>query len=245
MRAWSVAALLLAVAPAASAGTVRVYAASSLTDAFREMATTFERLHTGATVQMDFAGSQVLTTQVEQGAAADVFASADVAHAQALKRRGLLRGYTRFARNTIVLVVPARGGKVESLADVARAGLRVVVARQSVPVGRYTAELLAKVEGGFADRVRANVVSEETNVRAVLAKVALGEADAGFVYATDAATATGQVRTIPIPGHDAVMVEYSIGVLSAAQDPAAARAFVDLVLGEEGQRILRRYGFGR
>jgi molybdate transport system substrate-binding protein len=245
MRACLAAALLLGATSVASAETVRVYAASSLTDAFREMAAAFEEDHTGDAVALSLAGSQVLETQIEQGAPADVFASADLGHAQALERLGLLLDHAVFARNGIVLVVPARGGKVARLTDVAAAGVRVVVAGPTVPAGRYTFEVLGRVGRDFEARVRANVVSEETNVRAVLAKVALGEADAGFVYATDAATARGKAKAIPLPGGEAVVAEYAIGVLREAQAPAGARRFVALVLSEKGRRILRRHGFGR
>jgi molybdate transport system substrate-binding protein len=231
----------------ASAETVRVFAASSLTEAFGEIAAVFEAGNPGTRVELSFAGSQVLRTQIEQGAPADVFASADREHADALAREGIL-GRTRvFARNALVVVAPAEGARVSSLADLARPGMRVVLAGPAVPAGRYAAEALRRLDAqaglgaGFGARVRANVVSEETNVRAALSKVVLGEADAGFVYATDAASAAGKVRVLALPVD--VVAEYAIGVLSGTSLPSPAAAFVDLVLGERGQAILRRHGF--
>jgi len=236
----------LAARPA-SAGTVRVLAASSLTEAFGEIASGFEADHPGTKVEVSFAGSQVLRTQIEQGARADVFASADREDAAALARKGLLGPTRVFARNALVVVVPAGAARVASLAGLARPGTLVVVAGPAVPAGRYAACALRRLDGegafgpGFGARVRANVVSEETNVRAVLSKVALGEADAGFVYRTDAATAGGKVRVLELPV--SVVAEYPIGVLRDASDPGAAEAFVERVLGERGQAILRRHGF--
>jgi molybdate transport system substrate-binding protein len=235
----------LAVAPA-SAETVRVLAASSLTEAFGEIAADFEAAHPGTKVELGFAGSQVLRTQVEQGAPADVFASADLEQAEALVRAGLLGPTRVFARNALVVVVPASAAKVASLAGLGRPGIRVVLAGPAVPAGRYAAEALRRLDqsgslgDGFATRVRANVVSEETNVRAVLSKVVLGEADAGLVYVTDAAGAGDKVRVLELPV--SVVAEYPIGILRGARALAAA-AFVDLVLGERGQAILRRHGF--
>jgi len=236
----------LAARPA-SAETVRVFAASSLTEAFREIAAAHEAARPGMKVELSFAGTQVLRTQIEQGAPADVFASADLAHSEALARAGLLATPRTFARNALAVVVPAGPARVASLADLARPGVRVVVAGPAVPAGRYTVEALRRLAApgslgpGFDARVRANVVSEETNVRAVLSKVVLGEADAGFVYQTDAASAGARVRVLEVPS--SVVAEYSIGVVSGAADAAAAEAFVGLVLGERGQAILRRHGF--
>ena len=247
--AWVPAAVALAgpAAATSSADTVRVLAASSLTEAFGEIAAGFEAENPGTTVEVSFAGSQVLRTQIEQGAPADVFACADREHAEALVRAGLLGPTRVFARNALVVIVPAEAAKVTSLADLARPGMRVVVAGPAVPAGRYAGEALLRLDAagrfgaGFSARVRSNVVSEETNVRAVLSKVVLGEADAGLVYATDAAAAGGRARVIDLPV--GVVAEYPIGVVAGTRVPVAAAAFVDRVLGERGQAILRRHGF--
>ncbi len=243
--------VLACTAGAAEAATVRVSAASSLSEAFRDIAHAFETAHPGDTVELNFAGSQILRAQIEQGAPVDVFASADLVHAEALKAAGLIARFETFARNRVVVVVPAQGAKVARLQDLARLGVRVVVAGAAVPVGRYTAQVLAKLAAArvygddFQARVEANVASQETNVRAVLSKVALGEADAGFVYATDAAAADGTVREIHVPDAQNVVAEYPIGVVAKSASPEAARAFVAMVRGEQGQAILRRYGFSR
>jgi molybdate transport system substrate-binding protein len=238
----------LCVVRAAPAEPLRVFAAASLTEAFQEMKALYGRKHPTASVALYFAGSQVLRTQIEQGATADVFASADLAHADALRTAKLLDAYQIFARNRIVVVVPQGKGKVSRLEDLATPGIKLVVAGDAVPVGHYTKEVLAKLDvarlygDGFQQRVQANVVSQETNVRAVLSKVALDEADAGFVYATDAAT-SDKIRTIDIPEPYNVVAEYPIGVLTRSAAPERARAFVALVRSEEGRAILRKQGF--
>ncbi len=241
---------LTLVPNAASAETARVFAAASLTAAFEDLSASYERGHPGSRIEVSFAGSQVLRTQIEQGAPADVFASADLAHAEALRKAGLLGPCRVFARNRLVVVAPSGAGNVSHLRDLARPGTRIVVAGSSVPAGRYTAQVLGKMEAtglygdDFRARVRANVVSEETNVRAVLSKVALGEADAGFVYQTDAA-GSREVRMIEVPERDNVVAEYAIGVVAGAASGDLARSFVDFVVGPEGQGVLGRYGFGR
>jgi molybdate transport system substrate-binding protein len=246
-----VAVLVATIVTAASAEALRVSAAASLTEAFQEIARVFENVHPGDAVELNFAGSQVLRTQIEQGAPVDVFASADLVHADALKRAGLLGSYTVFGRNRVVVAVPAHDARVGRLQDLARPGMKVVVAGTTVPVGRYTTQVLGKLSaaGLFGDdfqaRVQANVASQETNVRAVVSKVALGEADAGFVYATDAASASNKIRAIDIPGRYNLVAEYPIGIVSKSAAGERAQAFVALVLGEEGQAILRRYGFAR
>jgi molybdate transport system substrate-binding protein len=227
---------------------LKVFAASSLTEAVQEIARDFEKANPGATVALNFAGSQVLRTQIEQGALADVFAPADLVHAETLKRSRLLAGYEVFARNALVVVVPGSAARVHGLQDVARPGMKVVVAGPSVPVGRYTTEVLAKLAASglygddFQARVQANVVSQETNVRAVLAKVSLGEADAGFVYSTDAKTAGAKVGVLAIADRYNVVAEYPIGIPVRSTHPRAA-AFIARVLGSDGQAVLRKYGF--
>jgi len=244
------AALLLASSATAEDVSLRVLAASSLTDAFADVARGFEQSNPGVRVELGFAGSQVLRTQLEQGADADVFASADPAHAAALESQGLLDPPRPLTRNRLVVVTPSQGSPVKELPDLAKPFTAIVLAHPAVPAGRYALELLARLgaDGRFgrdyATRVRVNVVSEEPNVRAVLAKVALGEADAGIVYATDAESSPGRVRTIEIPPELNVVAEYSIGVLRRSAHRALAQAFVDWTLGPDGQAALRHHGFG-
>jgi molybdate transport system substrate-binding protein len=245
MRRLLIAVLLAALPAVARADSVRVSAAASLTDAFGEIARLYEQAHPGDTVELNFAGSQVLRTQIEQGAPVDVFASADRVQADALKAAGLLGAVQVFAHNRIVVVVPADDSRVKTLTDLTRPGLRIVVAGPTVPVGRYTAEVLARLGDDFRTRVVAGIVSQETSVRAVLAKVALGEADAGFVYATDALTAPAKVRVIDVPDAVNVVAEYPIGILARSTVPRQAEAFVAFVRSAEGQAVLQKHGFTR
>jgi molybdate transport system substrate-binding protein len=244
-------ALAAACTTAAGADTVRVSAAASLTEAFGEIARAYEAAHPGAAVELNFAGSQVLRAQVEQGAPVDVFASADLAHAEALARAGLLAPPRVFARNRLVVAVPAARARVARLQDLAEPGTRIVLSAPTVPAGAYTAQALGRLAatglfgGDFEARVQANVVSREANVRVALARVALGEADAAFVYATDAAALGGKVRALEIPARANVVAEYPIGVVAASARRAKAEAFVDFVLAAPGQAILRAHGFGR
>ena len=231
-------------APAASAepAVVRVFAAASLGDVFRDLSRDFE-----ARVELNLAGTQVLRLQIEQGAAADVYAFADIADAEALAAKGLVQPPRVFARNVLCVVTPAAAARVSSLADLARPGVKIVMGAETVPAGRYAGQALEKMEKdgrfgqAFEAGVLANVVSKEANVRLVLAKVALGEADAGFVYMTDAA-GSAQVKTIEIPDALNVVGRYGIGVVSKAPSQAAT-AFVAAVLGAPGQAALRARGF--
>jgi len=242
-------ALAVGQAPAAAAGEpLRVFAASSLTEAFRDIAAEFGKAEAGAPVELSFGGSQILRTQIEQGAPADVFAAADRVQTDALTEAGLLARAQVFARNALVVVVPASDARVHGLQDLARPKMKLIVAGPTVPVGRYTAQVLAKLAASgfygddFEARVQANVVSQETNVRAVVAKVALGEADAGFVYRTDVLSGADTVRALPIAERYNVTAEYPIAVAAKSRHPRAA-AFVEWVLGPHGRAVLERYGF--
>ena len=244
------------VTPAARAGearaTLRVFAAASLAGAFGELASEFERMHPGVAVQLNLAGSQQLATQLEQGATADVFASADRRWMEHVRVRLLVAGEPRrFARNRLVVIVPdANPGRISRLQDLARPGVKVVLGARGVPVGRYGREMLqnlTRIPGfdvDFARRVMANVVSEEENVRAVAGKVQLGEADAGIVYHSDVTPALARsVRTLEVPPRANVIASYPIAVLRGAPRAQAARDFVTLVLSPAGQRVLARHGF--
>ena len=227
---------------------VTVFAAASLTDAFNDIGQAFEA-RTGAKVNFQFAGSQTLRTQLENGARADVFASADSNQFDPLVKAGLLEAGAVFARNRLVVIVPKRGaGNVKTLSDLSKPGVRVVIAQTSVPVGRYARQVLenlARTYGrDYPARVLKNVVSEETNVRQVALKVQLGEADAGIVYTTDVTPSLApSVIQIAIPTSANAMAAYPIGVLSSATNPSGARAFVNFVRSSDGQRILSRWGF--
>jgi molybdate transport system substrate-binding protein len=233
---------------AADAGSgLSVFAAASLREPFIEAAARFERAHPGVHVSFAFAGSQQLRLQIEQGAAADVFASADLRHAEALHAAGLLLPPRIFARNVLALAVP-RGNpaSVHSLRDLPTAK-RIVVAGPEVPAGRYTAQLFAaagrEMGAPFEAAVRARIVSRELDVRQVLAKVALGEADVGVVYRTDTLGMPREVERIDIPEALNQTADYPIAATAGARNRALAAAFVDFIFSTEGQAVLASHGF--
>ena len=236
---------------AAPAHTLRVFAAASLTEAFQDIAGTFERDHPGVRVQLQFAGSQLLARQLDQGARGDVFASADPAWLAGLDRDGRLDGpWEVFARNPLVVIAPAHDpGRLGRIRNLSRPRLKLVLAAPSVPAGRYARALLralGRLPGfgkGFADSALANVVSDEDDVRAVLQKVRLGEADAGIVYASDVAgSAASELRVWSVPEGARVTADDAIGVLRGPE-VELARAFVAAVRSPAGQRALGARGF--
>jgi molybdate transport system substrate-binding protein len=228
--------------------------ASSLTDAFTEMGDDFPRQAgmVGVRLTFSFGASPQLRTQLEQGAPADLFASADTVQMDLAVKAGAIEGTPQlFVRNRLVVVVPRenRAG-VATLADLAKPGLKLVTTPRDVPVGSYTRQALEKMAadgqfgGGFDLRVLANVVSEEANVRQVVTKVQLGEADAGVVYASDVTPRVApDVRTIDIPDRFNTVAEYPIGVAKHAKAPATARRFVEYLRGPVGQAILKKHNF--
>ncbi len=238
--------LLAGCARQSSAPTLQVFAASSFTDAFQALETAFEIDHPGADVVLSFAGSQVLRLQIELGAGADVFASANAHHMQTLIDQGRVHDSRIFARNALTLITPLDNpADIQQFKDLPRAR-RLLVGTEAVPVGSYTAEVLrrsAAVLGhAFAAEVRARVVSRESNVRLIRAKVALGEADAAIVYRTDAA-ATDRVREVPIPPALNVAADCLIGRVEGGALPALADRWTGFVGGNAGQRILAQHGF--
>ena len=236
-------------AASAESGEITVFAASSLSESFQELARSFERNNPRTHVNLNFASSAALAVQVNEGAAADVFAAADQQTMATVSSRGNVEGAKDFALNTPVIVVPRDGRAVQSLQDFAKPGVRIVLAAGEVPIGRYSREILAKASspvglgGDFASSALANVKSNEPNVRAVLTRVQLGEVDAGIVYLTDISSAGKDVRAIGIPDQFNVVARYPIAVVSASRRPNTARAFQSYVLSAEGQAILARYGF--
>ena len=233
----ALAAVLAAVVVAgasAQTGTTHatVYAASSLTDAFPKIA---------PQAHFSFAGSNTLAAQIRQGAPADVFAAANLKIPRELYGDGFCSKPVVFTRNALVLIVPrSNPAHIRTVFDLRRKGIKLVIADKGVPVGDYTLQVLQKLK---LTGVLKHVVSRETDVREVLAKVALDEADAGFVYATDAKTASSKVRAITIPQRGRPNVEYGICVVLASRNKPAAQALVKRVLGPIGQKVLRRYGF--
>jgi molybdate transport system substrate-binding protein len=230
-----------------AAAQLTVFAASSLRDAFEELGRRFEREHAGTSISFNFAGSQELWTQIEHGARADVLASADPKTARALADAGFAEEARVFARNEPVIVVPAGNPtRIGRLEDLPRAR-RLVIGAPEVPIGAYTVRILEAASrrygADFRAAVEGRVASRELNVRQVLAKVVLAEADAGIVYRTDARAAHDAIETIAIPPDLNVVAEYPIALLRAAPQPVLARAFVELVFSAAGRAVLAQHGF--
>jgi molybdate transport system substrate-binding protein len=224
-----------------------VFAAASLRDVFGTLGTTFEATRAGTTVRFNFAGSQELRTQLEHGAEADVFASADQRQMQSLQEAQRVEPFRIFARNEPVLAVSqASASHIRTFSDLPRA-TRIVLGAPEVPIGRYSQQILQratqKLGAEFRSEVEARVVSHELNVRQVLAKINLGEADAGIVYRSDLPRARAGVAMLTIPSEFNVVAEYPIARVEGAPQPELARAFIELVLSPEGQNQLKAAGF--
>lgn len=235
--------------PAPESRTVSVFAAASLTDAFTEIGKNFEAVNPGVTVAFNFAGSQALRTQIEQGATPDVFASANKTEMDNLIAGSFVAQDTPqvFLNNKLVVILPANNpAGVSKLEDLARSGVKLVLAAEEVPVGKYARQALDQMNGPFGsdfkDKVLANVVSNEDNVKQVVAKVQLGEADAGIVYTSDAVAAP-DLKTIEIPTELNVIAKYPIAPLVNSKHTDLAKTFIDYVLSPEGQAILQKWGF--
>jgi molybdate transport system substrate-binding protein len=234
------------------AGELVVFAASSLTDAFTEMKSTFESEHPNVTITYNFAGTPTLRTQLEQGALADIFASANQQQMEQAIQSGVIEGSpVIFASNKLVVITPSEEESVQELSDLANDGVRLLLALEDVPVGMYARDSIDKMArsgqlgANFTEEVLSNVVSEEPNVRQVVAKVMLGEANAGIVYVTDiTGDAVGKVRTIQIPDQYNVLAVYPTAQVKNAKNSAAAQAFIEFVRSPQGRAILAQYGFG-
>ncbi len=245
-----VAALVGGVVPqgrAADSKELVVFAAASLREVFQKLADGFEKSHPGVKVRLNFAGSQELRVQIEHGAKADVFASADAKHMHKLRAQKLAMEPMPFARNEPVVIVPAANpAKLARFVDLPKAE-RIVVGVPEVPIGAYAETILRNSESHYGANFRKGVLdhirSRELNVRQVLTKVSLGEADAGIVYKTDALSAKEKVTAIAIPEMVNVIAEYPIALLAAAPQPDLAREWLGLVLGPSGQETLSSAGF--
>jgi molybdate transport system substrate-binding protein len=227
--------------PAPSARSIVVFAAASLKPTFTQVSEQFKTDNPGSGVDFDFAGSSELATQLTQGATADVFASADTLQMDKVAKAGLLSGTPiNFASNTLVIVTaPGNPKKVTSFADLTKPRLNVVMCQQPVPCGSAT----QRIEDTTG--VHLNPVSEEPNVTDVLNKVTTGQADAGLVYVTDALNAGDKVTTVKFPESGGAVNVYPIAVLKNAPQHGLAQKFVDLVTGEQGQKILDQAGFAK
>ncbi len=223
----------------ALSGSATVFAASSLTDAFKKVADEIRRAHPATGLIFNFAGSSTLATQIANGAPADVFAAADEPSMQKLVDASLADGAPRFfARNRLQIAVAAGNPKrITSLSDLSRSDLIVVLAGPGVPAGRYALESLAKAG------VSVRPASHEVDVRSVLSKVAIGEADAGIVYLTDVLSAGSRVSGVAIDEAHQVVARYPIALVKDAKNARLARAFIDFLRSEEGRRVLAGSGF--
>jgi len=246
-------------APAASASAqapvagqkLTVFAAASLTDAFNEISEKFKQQNPGVTFEFNYSGSPQLRTQLEQGATADVFASANTTEMNNAIKSGLVVSGTQktFVRNRLAVIVPKDNpGGINELKDLAKPGLKIVLAAPAVPVGGYALNALDKMNADFgatfSQTVLSNVVSQEDNVKQVVAKIQLGEGDAGIVYSSDVTSdAAAKVTKIDIPDKYNVLATYPIAVLQSSPQAELAAKFVDYVLSAEGQAILQKWGF--
>jgi molybdate transport system substrate-binding protein len=217
-----------------SSGRLTVFAAASLTDVFPKI---------DARPRYGFAGSDVLAFQIQQGAPADVFAAASPKYPELLYKQGLVQKPIQFATNTLVLVVPkSNPAQIHTVDDLTKPGVKIVIGDPSVPVGSYTRTVLGNL--GISAAVLKNVVSQETDVRSVLGKVALGEADAGFVYVTDARTVQGKVKVIALRESAQPHVVYEVAVVKSSPHLQAAYRYVTRLIRPAAQRELEQAGFG-
>ena len=219
-----------------SSDEIKVFAAASLTAAFTELGQQYTSANGGTKVTFNFAGSQALATQIQQSAPADLFASADIPNMDKVK--DLVGTPQNFASNLLAIVVEKGNPKgVMGLDDLANPDLKVVLAAPDVPAGKYAAQILGKAN------VTVKPVSEEDNVKAVVTKVSLGEADAGIVYVTDVTAGGDKVEGVEIPETQNVLATYPIATVKASKNADMAQAFMELVLSAEGQQVLKQYGF--
>jgi molybdate transport system substrate-binding protein len=258
MNRYVFAALIAALVFSMSAGFAQspdeltVFTAASLTGAFGEIGEMYEN-ETGIHVAFNFDGSQALRTQLENGAYADLFASANMKQMNALRESGLVNNSSVaiFTRNKLSLIVPKDNpANIRNLTDLARPGVKIVMGTKDVPVGDYALQIIAKLGNDSAygpdyeTEVMANVISQETSVSYVVTKVALGEADAGFAYVSDVTQdMISKIDKIVIPDEYNIIAEYPLGMLMESKYPAESQRFMDLVMSDEGRAVLEKYGF--
>jgi molybdate transport system substrate-binding protein len=232
----AVGAILVLALPAGSTPATRitVYAAASLTQVFPRI---------DKSPRYSFAGSDTLATQIAQGAPADVFASASPKQTELLYHNGVLRRPVVFATNKLIVIVPSsNSAHIASVYDLRRSGVKVIIGTPTVPVGAYTRQVLDSL--GIMQAVMSNVVDQEPDVKGIVAKIALGEGDAGFVYKTDAKPAGTKVKSLLIPAWAQPPIRYEIGIVRKSSHLAAGRAFIKGVTSLRGRRLLVTAGFG-
>ncbi len=229
-----------------------IFCAAGLTGAFNEIGQLYENA-SGIGVEFNFDGVPSLRAQIENGAYADVLVSADLRHMNALKAEGLINNSTVkiFAKNKVAVVIPNDNpANIVNLTDLARPGIMILMGTKELPVGNYARQVLDKLANDseygpeYEEKVMANIISEETTVNRIVSKVALGEVDAGFAFISDVdPSMAGKVTKILIPDRYNVVGDFSAGVLSQSNYPQDAKAFIDVIMSDEGQAILDKYGF--
>ncbi len=240
---------VVSAAPPAAEAALTIYAAASLTASFRELAAAYQ-VATGTAITLSFDSSATLEAQIEQGAPADILASADTVNTRKLVTANLAVGTpVTFAANELTIIVPATGtSAVAAPADLAKTGVKIIAAGESVPITTYANQLIANLarEPGFpadfATAVAANIASREDNVKAVVSKIELGEGDAGIVYATDAKGST-RVKSVAVPADANVPATYAAVAVKGSKNAAAAQAFLAWLRGTDAQAILAAHGF--
>jgi molybdate transport system substrate-binding protein len=227
--------------PDSVTGTINVFAAASLTAAFKDEGSAFQVKHPNAAVTFNFAGSASLVTSINNGAPADVFASADTPNMDKVMKAGNVTGEAaNFATNKLQIVIPAGNPKgIKGLADLANPSTVVILCAPTVPCGNYANQALTKAG------VKVTAKSQEQDVNAVVSKVSLGEADAGIVYLTDVKAAGAKVQGVDIPDEQNVVAVYPIATVKGGSNPTGGYAFIDFVLSSPGQAILANYGFSK
>jgi molybdate transport system substrate-binding protein len=237
--------------PTPASTTLKVFAAASLKSSFTEIQTQYQQAHPNVKIVYNFAGSQALVQQITQGAPADIFASADQTNMKKVSDAGLATNPQTFADNTLAIIIPTSNpAHLTTLKDLANKGVKIDVAASTVPVGSYTLQVLDKTGKASAygstyeSAVKANFVSQEDNDTAIVQKVELGEADAGFVYTSDVtAAAASKVKFISIPTTLNIIAQYPITVLKDSKSTSDAQAFVQYILSSDGQAVLTKYHF--
>ncbi len=231
--------------------TLQVFAAASLTESFKEIGSKYQTAHPGVTLKYNFAGSQALEQQLSQGAPADIFASADTTNMDKATKANLVQTPQIFAKNKLTVIIPVNNpGKINTLKDLANKGVKIDFAAATVPAGKYGSQVLDKMAASsqygpaYKQAVLNNIVSQEDNVKAVVQKVQLGEADAGFVYQSDVTMAvSSKVKPLEIPNDLNVTASYPIAVTKSSKQVADDKTFIQYVLSADGQAVLDKYHF--
>ncbi len=231
--------------------TLNVFAGSSLTESFNEIANSYHTLHPNVTVQFNYGGSQNLVRQIKNGANCDIFASADFINMKKASDAGLVKHSQVFVKNKQVVIVPiTNAAGIHSLHDLTKKGIKLDLAADVVPAGTYTRKILANMSmspeygSSYKSKVLANVVSEEDEVKAVVQKIQLNEADAGFVYQSDVTpSVANKVIVITIPNNFNVIAQYPIATVKSSKYPKEAQDFMNYILSNVGQTVLKKHNF--